>query len=369
MATYAELQQSELSQHGQRTIHKKGPVEKKTCPNNFFHWRQRSLQEHFPVSYGVVENSSPVSHLNIPQLVGMADGSVLVKTFDWQKHLTPHFRRLPQIKSYQHFSFDTKRPGVVLAKTHCDAEPIEYQLLRNGADLPPVDSLPVLAPPGLTIDRQAYLYEKIRPFCADEARDITCPAPKGWRWFGGGVDLLVTGAGNRAEHTWFQSTITTTPEKAWFTSTPLPDDSVTKPRLCPCYQPAACSLQSPATAARYATWSGGSPVRFPSSNYCYGPAAPSNHLAIMDPAETDNIKRALANQGALVTKHETTLRQVVDNLQQLATGITDLGGRMDAITGQLTALAHAPPPPPAPVPPPAVAPMVAPREPFIPTPA
>ncbi|CAK6978282.1 zinc finger protein 862-like isoform X2 [Scomber scombrus] len=89
----------------------------------------------------------------------------------------------------------------------------------------------------------------------------------------------------------------------------------------------------------------------------------------MDPAETDNIKRALANQGALVTKHETTLRQVVDNLQQLATGITDLGGRMDAITGQLTALAHAPPPPPAPVPPPAVAPMVAPREPFIPTPA
>ncbi|CAK6970620.1 LOW QUALITY PROTEIN: regulating synaptic membrane exocytosis protein 2-like [Scomber scombrus] len=89
----------------------------------------------------------------------------------------------------------------------------------------------------------------------------------------------------------------------------------------------------------------------------------------MDPAETDNIKRALANQGALVTKHETTLRQVVDNLQQLATGITDLGGRMDAITGQLTALAHAPPPPPAPVPPPAVAPVVAPREPFIPTPA
>ncbi|CAK6983921.1 uncharacterized protein LOC125276228, partial [Scomber scombrus] len=124
------------------------------------------------------ENSSPVSHLNIPQLVGMADGSVLVKTFDWQKHLTPHFRRLPQMKSYQHFSFDTKRPGVVLAKTHCDAEPIEYQLLRNGADLPSVDSLPVLAPPGLTIDRQAYLYEKIRPFCADEARDITCPAPK-----------------------------------------------------------------------------------------------------------------------------------------------------------------------------------------------
>ncbi|XP_051994011.1 uncharacterized protein LOC127651984 [Xyrauchen texanus] len=66
----------------------------------------------------VVENSSPVSHLNIPQLVGTAEGKVLVQTFDWQQHLTRHFRRLPQIKSYQHFSFEAKRPGVVLAKSH-----------------------------------------------------------------------------------------------------------------------------------------------------------------------------------------------------------------------------------------------------------
>ncbi|KAK9976582.1 hypothetical protein ABG768_021787 [Culter alburnus] len=126
----------------------------------------------------VVENSSPVSHLNIPQLVGIAEGKVLVQTFDWQQHLTHHFRRLPQIKSYQHFSFDAKRPGVVLAKTHCDAQPVEYQLLRDRADLPSIDGLSVLAPPGLNIDRQTYLYEKIRPFCADEARDITCQAPR-----------------------------------------------------------------------------------------------------------------------------------------------------------------------------------------------
>ncbi|KTF88315.1 hypothetical protein cypCar_00038673 [Cyprinus carpio] len=57
-------------------------------------------------------------------------------------------------------SFDAKRPGVVLAKTHHDAQPVEYQLLRDGADLPPIDGLPVLAPPGLNIDRQTYLYEK-----------------------------------------------------------------------------------------------------------------------------------------------------------------------------------------------------------------
>ncbi|KTF72097.1 hypothetical protein cypCar_00049575 [Cyprinus carpio] len=69
----------------------------------------------------------------------------------------------------------SKRPGVVLAKTHRDAQ---YRLLRDRADLPPIDGLPVLAPPGLNIDRQTYLYEKIRPLCADEAGDITCPAPR-----------------------------------------------------------------------------------------------------------------------------------------------------------------------------------------------
>ncbi|KAK9978695.1 hypothetical protein ABG768_020434 [Culter alburnus] len=74
--------------------------------------------------------------------------------------------------------FDVKRPGVVLVKTHRDAQPVEYQLLRDGADLPPIDGLSVPAPPGLNIDRQTYLYEKIRPFCADEARDIM-PSAKG----------------------------------------------------------------------------------------------------------------------------------------------------------------------------------------------
>ncbi|MEQ2284999.1 hypothetical protein AMECASPLE_027322, partial [Ameca splendens] len=53
----------------------------------------------------VVENSSPESRLNIPQLVGLEDGTVLVNTFDWQAHLSPYFRKLPQIKSYQHFRY------------------------------------------------------------------------------------------------------------------------------------------------------------------------------------------------------------------------------------------------------------------------
>ncbi|MED6248319.1 hypothetical protein ATANTOWER_031492 [Ataeniobius toweri] len=95
--------------------------------------------------------------------------------FDWQAHLSPYFRKLPQIKSYQHFTFDAKRPGVVLARTHSDAEPVSFQLLCDPRVLPPVVCVPALPAPGLVTDRQTYLYSKIRPFCSDEAKNITCP--------------------------------------------------------------------------------------------------------------------------------------------------------------------------------------------------
>ncbi|MEQ2250004.1 hypothetical protein ILYODFUR_035409, partial [Ilyodon furcidens] len=125
----------------------------------------------------VVENSPPESHLNIPQLVGLEDGTVLVNTFDWEVHLSPYFQKVPQIRSYQHFSFDANRPGGVLARTHSDAEPVSFQLLCDPEVLTPVACLPTLPAPGLATDRQTYLYSKIRPFWSDEAKDVTCPEP------------------------------------------------------------------------------------------------------------------------------------------------------------------------------------------------
>ena len=126
----------------------------------------------------VMAKSSEVKGVNLAQLVGNEDGSVLVETHDWQSHLTPYFRRLPQIKSYQHFSFDSERPGVVMAKKHRDAEVVEFQLLKDPAIRPPVSGLPVLPPPGLDMARQQYLFKEIRKFCRDDAKDITCPEPK-----------------------------------------------------------------------------------------------------------------------------------------------------------------------------------------------
>ena len=51
----------------------------------------------------VMAKSSEEKGVNLSQLVGHEDGRVLVDCFDWQNYLTPYFRKLPQIKSYQHF--------------------------------------------------------------------------------------------------------------------------------------------------------------------------------------------------------------------------------------------------------------------------
>jgi hypothetical protein len=51
---------------------------------------------------GVVKDST-VTGVNIPQLFGLEDGTVMVESYGWQQDLTPYFRPLPQIKQYQHF--------------------------------------------------------------------------------------------------------------------------------------------------------------------------------------------------------------------------------------------------------------------------
>ena len=35
----------------------------------------------------------------------------------------------------------------------------------------------ILKPPGLTNKRQWYLFDKIRPYCSEETKDLVCPQP------------------------------------------------------------------------------------------------------------------------------------------------------------------------------------------------
>lgn len=37
----------------------------------------------------------------------------------------------------------------------------------------------ILHPPGLSAERQLYLFEHIRTFCDEKYHDVTCPEPRG----------------------------------------------------------------------------------------------------------------------------------------------------------------------------------------------
>ena len=36
---------------------------------------------------------------------------------------------------------------------------------------------PIIEPQVMSAERQWYLYDKIRPYCSDKAKDLTCPLP------------------------------------------------------------------------------------------------------------------------------------------------------------------------------------------------
>ena len=90
----------------------------------------------------------------------------------------------------------------------------------------------------------------------------------------------------------------------------------------------------------------------------------------MDPAETERFKQALSTQGARVGQHEQALQGIMESLQNLTAGVTQLSGCLDQFSTQLNVL-PAPAPAPAPPPPAPNIPVIhpgQPREPFIPTP-
>ncbi len=120
----------------------------------------------------VVDNSADC---NFSQRVSAEDGSVIVTTYDWTDFFSTKLRKI--IKKYCHFHFSHTRPGIVFVKEHSDTTEHEINLLKhpwapNSADLPSI-----VLPKSLSLERQWYLYNQIRPYCPDLERDLACPLP------------------------------------------------------------------------------------------------------------------------------------------------------------------------------------------------
>ncbi|KAL8586444.1 hypothetical protein ACOMHN_050039 [Nucella lapillus] len=109
-----------------------------------------------------VELSTPTSRVNIPQLVGREDGTVMVPTYNWQEYLTPAYKQLKNIKPVGHFRFTATNPGVVFYKTTIADEEQQFQhsVPDPYAALAPMPAL--IPPPLLSHARRQYLFNSIR---------------------------------------------------------------------------------------------------------------------------------------------------------------------------------------------------------------
>ena len=87
----------------------------------------------------VVESSA---HVNTAQLVGTQNGEVVVPVYDWSQFLGKRFRKLPKIKSFQHFTFTSSKPGIVKIKSFSDSEESTLRLLTDDTWVPDSRELP-----------------------------------------------------------------------------------------------------------------------------------------------------------------------------------------------------------------------------------
>ena len=124
----------------------------------------------------VVQESAIV---NVPQICGTEDQRVVVPTYNWKVELSSKFRTIPHIKSYHHFRLTAASPGSVYVRTHADTEEVQIQFLRSSTWSPSPSQLPSLIQPlGLSPERQWYLYDHIREFCPEHAKDVVAPLPQ-----------------------------------------------------------------------------------------------------------------------------------------------------------------------------------------------
>lgn len=97
--------------------------------------------------------------------------------------LEKYFRKLPNIAKHHHFFFSADNLGIVKFQEEVNGEFKEFSLWKDKDKI--IESIkeirelafPILTPPPLLIERQQYLYEKIRPLVREEFRDIVCPKP------------------------------------------------------------------------------------------------------------------------------------------------------------------------------------------------
>ena len=93
-------------------------------------------------------DKSTLSGVNCGKLVGLHNGTVLVKTYDWSGHLAPYFKKLTGISKFRHFRVNKNYLGKLFYKEHADATEKEFEMWKDASILPPCLLPPQVLPSG-----------------------------------------------------------------------------------------------------------------------------------------------------------------------------------------------------------------------------
>ena len=119
----------------------------------------------------VAERSAVVNHA---QLVGEYDDTIHVPMYNWSDFFEGHTIQtaMKGISQMHHFRFSADHPGVVFVNNASDdLKERKINLLKSNTWRPTPTNVPErIIPTGLSLERQWYLYQKIRDFCPDYAR-------------------------------------------------------------------------------------------------------------------------------------------------------------------------------------------------------
>ena len=150
----------------------------KFAPDRFFGLLKKYYRRTDVSSIGHIESvvrNSIVSGKNIPLSTVESDGKRNVIWYNWSEFLNPNFTYIPGIAQYHHFRFDSTAPSIAFVKVHSKAPETAVNISKSNefSSLMPQ----IIVPPGMSRERQVYLYEKIRPYCSSDTMDLTCPKP------------------------------------------------------------------------------------------------------------------------------------------------------------------------------------------------
>ncbi|MES9882760.1 MAG: hypothetical protein ABW185_17980 [Sedimenticola sp.] len=108
--------------------------------------------------------------------VAVMYGADNVQWRDWKAFLTPHFKALKGVRSFQQFRFSTDHPGCTFVKESDDSD--EIMLKLSTTDVMPTGRPAVIPAAGLSAERAKYLHQHVRPYLREASKDITCPQPE-----------------------------------------------------------------------------------------------------------------------------------------------------------------------------------------------